>query len=36
MLPLDYPEPIVMHDEARKLTLERYEVVKKPGPSADQ
>jgi deoxyribodipyrimidine photo-lyase len=30
MLPLDYPAPIVMHDEARKLTLERYEVVKKP------
>jgi deoxyribodipyrimidine photo-lyase len=30
MLPLDYPAPIVMHDEARKHTLERYEVVKKP------
>jgi deoxyribodipyrimidine photo-lyase len=30
MLPLDYPGPIVMHDEARKRTLERYEVVKKP------
>jgi deoxyribodipyrimidine photo-lyase len=29
MLPLDYPEPIVMHDEARKRTLERYAVVKK-------
>ena len=26
---LDYPGPIVRHDEARKLTLERYEVVKK-------
>jgi hypothetical protein len=25
----DYPEPIVMHDEARKRTLERYAVVKK-------
>lgn len=30
MLPLDYPAPIVMHDEARKRTLERYAVVKKP------
>ncbi|WP_332852989.1 cryptochrome/photolyase family protein [Duganella sp. S19_KUP01_CR8] len=29
MLPLDYPDPIVMHDEARKRTLERYAVVKK-------
>ncbi len=27
----DYPQPIVMHDEARKRTLERYAVVKKPG-----
>jgi len=26
----DYPQPIVMHDEARKRTLERYEVVKSP------
>ena len=25
----DYPEPIVMHDEARQRTLERYAVVKK-------
>jgi deoxyribodipyrimidine photo-lyase len=25
----NYPAPIVMHDEARKRTLERYEVVKK-------
>jgi deoxyribodipyrimidine photo-lyase len=25
----DYPEPIVMHDEAREKTLERYAVVKK-------
>lgn len=25
----DYPAPIVAHDEARKLTLERYAVVKK-------
>jgi len=24
----DYPEPIVLHDEARKRTLERYAVVK--------
>jgi deoxyribodipyrimidine photo-lyase len=23
-----YPEPIVMHDEARALTLQRYAVVK--------
>ena len=30
MLPLDYPAPIVLHDEARKRTLERYEIVKKP------
>jgi deoxyribodipyrimidine photo-lyase len=30
MLAPDYWPPIVMHDEARKLTLERYEVVKKP------
>jgi deoxyribodipyrimidine photo-lyase len=30
MPPLDYPAPIVMHDEARKRTLERYAVVKKP------
>jgi deoxyribodipyrimidine photo-lyase len=30
MLSPDYWPPIVMHDEARKLTLERYEVVKKP------
>ena len=29
MEPLKYPGPIVMHDEARKRTLERYEVVKK-------
>ncbi|GAB2850413.1 deoxyribodipyrimidine photo-lyase [Pseudoduganella ginsengisoli] len=27
----DYPQPLVMHDEARKRTLERYAVVKKPG-----
>ncbi len=25
----DYPRPLVAHDEARKRTLERYEVVKK-------
>jgi deoxyribodipyrimidine photo-lyase len=30
MLAPGYPAPIVMHDEARKRTLERYEVVKKP------
>ncbi|TFW31554.1 cryptochrome/photolyase family protein [Duganella callida] len=30
MLSAGYPPPIVMHDEARKRTLERYEVVKKP------
>ncbi|MET0267415.1 MAG: deoxyribodipyrimidine photo-lyase [Duganella sp.] len=30
MAPLDYPAPLVQHDEARKRTLERYEVVKKP------
>jgi len=29
MLPLDYPGPIIMHDEARKRTLELYAVVKK-------
>lgn len=27
----DYPAPVVDHDAARKLTLERYGVVKKPG-----
>jgi deoxyribodipyrimidine photo-lyase len=32
MQPLAYPGPIVRHDEARKLTLERYEVVKKIKP----
>lgn len=26
----DYPKPIVMHDEARARTLQRYEVVKTP------
>ena len=25
----DYPRPVVAHDEARKRTLQRYEVVKK-------
>ncbi|WP_343728683.1 deoxyribodipyrimidine photo-lyase [Duganella sp.] len=30
MLAPDYWPPVVMHDEARKRTLERYEVVKKP------
>ena len=30
MLTPDYWPPIVMHDEARKRTLERYDVVKKP------
>ncbi len=30
----DYPLPVVAHDEARQKTLERYAVVKKPGPSA--
>lgn len=25
----DYPQPVVAHDEARKRTLQRYEVVKK-------
>jgi deoxyribodipyrimidine photo-lyase len=28
MLNRDYPAPIVRHDEARRLTLERYAVVK--------
>ena len=28
----DYPLPVVQHDEARKRTLERYAVVKKPKP----
>ncbi|MET0321172.1 MAG: deoxyribodipyrimidine photo-lyase [Duganella sp.] len=32
---LAYPGPIVRHDEARKLTLERYEVVKKIKPPVD-
>jgi deoxyribodipyrimidine photo-lyase len=32
---LAYPGPIVKHDEARKLTLERYEVVKKIKPPTD-
>jgi deoxyribodipyrimidine photo-lyase len=32
---LAYPGPIVKHDEARKLTLERYEVVKKIKPPVD-
>ena len=27
----DYPEPLVMHDEARRRTLERYAVVKDAG-----
>ncbi|MDR7050408.1 deoxyribodipyrimidine photo-lyase [Duganella sp. 3397] len=35
MEPLAYPGPIVMHDEARKRTLERYEVVKKVKPPED-
>jgi deoxyribodipyrimidine photo-lyase len=26
----DYPLPVVAHDEARALTLQRYAVVKKP------
>ena len=30
MLAPDYWPPVVMHDVARKATLERYEVVKKP------
>ena len=30
----DYPPPIVMHDEARKRTLERYAVVKSPSIAA--
>jgi len=32
---LAYPGPIVLHDEARKRTLERYEVVKKVKPPTD-
>ena len=30
----NYPQPIVQHDEARKRTLERFEVVKKIVPTA--
>jgi deoxyribodipyrimidine photo-lyase len=30
-LGVDYPRPIVDHEQARKRTLERYAVVKKPG-----
>ena len=30
----NYPQPIVQHDEARKRTLERFEVVKKVEPVA--
>lgn len=33
--PSKYPAPVVMHDEARKRTLERYEVVKKVAPPAE-
>lgn len=33
---VDFPEPIVSHEEARRRTLERYAVVKKArGPSAE-
>ena len=32
----DYPPPIVMHDEARKRTLERYAVVKSPSIAASK
>jgi len=32
---LAYPGPIVLHDEARKRTLDRYEVVKKVKPPTD-
>ncbi|MEP6965269.1 MAG: FAD-binding domain-containing protein, partial [Polaromonas sp.] len=28
----NYPEPVVQHDEARALTLQRYAVVKKSRP----
>ena len=30
--PGGYPERIVIHDEARKKTLERYDAIKLPGP----
>ena len=32
----NYPAPLVQHDEARRRTLERYAVVKKPGKSDSQ
>ncbi len=32
----DYPPPIVMHDEARKRTLQRYAVVKSPSIAASK
>lgn len=35
-LGLDYPFPVVAHDEARKQTLARYGVVKKSTPPSDQ
>ena len=30
----DYPQPLVAHDAARALTLQRYAVVKKASPAA--
>jgi deoxyribodipyrimidine photo-lyase len=30
-LEVNYPLPVVMHDQARLKTLSRYAVVKKPG-----
>ena len=30
LLGQNYPRPIVQHDEARALTLQRYMVIKKP------
>ena len=35
-LGVDYPQPLVMHDEARKRTLARYAVVKAVGQSESQ
>jgi deoxyribodipyrimidine photo-lyase len=32
---VDYPQPIVDHDAARKRTLARYDVVRGPGAKRD-
>jgi len=35
-LGVDYPKPVVQHDQARAKTLARYAVVKKPGALPEQ